>query len=545
MKKVYNCLFLTLLLSVGMISCIDDSYDLGEFSSDVNFPATLVGPVGSSKITISDLLAKMNVNTGLLKESPEDHLLYFRYDDTIQIELEPVKFRFKRFDTLFTAQSPDLQLLIDEGSMKFQERLDFGELDDEKKQIDSVLISAGQLKIMIEQNLLNDASNVKIILHFPPEVHKPDGRKLPPDTLDVNRENFINLNNCVIDFTKEEDLAFTFEVSVSGGTGLLNEDSYINFSVEPLIQNFPFQSAWGYFKYPSESEKVVIDLFDGVKKEDINLLLQNPKLSLEAMTNLKLPAVFSIDSIQTIGGKNDVTAEFTVNGKKEPSYSVQFKDGMAAANLDNKNVNLDEVLATFPDSLNFNYGFEIGTPGKSTELNASVFAGGAFIDVNFGVELPAWFKKGSFIRLADTITDINLGDLVTSDVDLDKAIIYFDLTNGLPLGVDVNFSFLDSLGNSVIIENQALKKNLEIVKVDAAAVNPASSVVDKNKIKTTNLQIELNSSMTGDIKQCKHLVVNYKVNVDNKANSVKITSDNFLEAKMSFYLKGGIKLSDK
>jgi len=538
MKKVYNYLFITLLLSTGMISCIDDSYNLNEFSSDMQINVALPAPIGSSRITIADLLANLNVDTDLLHEYPDDKLLYFLYDDTIQIELEPIKFKFESFERTFEGVENDtLNLLATAYFMDFKEKVDFGEEDDTDKRIDSVLLNVGTLKITIEQNLLSRDSDVKIQLIFPNQIRKGN-RTAQPIDLKVG-ENNISLNGYLIDFTKG-DLYFTFEVSVPNGTHIsLNESSQIKFTVEPATQNLAFQKAWGYFKYPDESEKVVIDIFDGLKKEDINLLFQNPKLRLAATTNLVLPATFSISSIQTVGGKSDVTAEFTVNGKKSPSYSIEFKNGLAAANLDVSTVNLDKVLATFPDSLNFNYGFEIGSPNKSTELDAAVFAEGAFIDVNFGVELPAWFKNGSFIQLTDTVVDINLGDLIENDFSLEKANIYFELENGLPLNVDVNFSFLDSLNNPVVINNPKLKENLKKVNVTAASVNPANNVV--NKTTKASLKIELDNTMTNEIKQCKHLVVSYKVDVNSSANSVKVTTDNFLQAKMSIYLKGGIK----
>ncbi len=539
MKKVFNYLFITLLLSAGTSSCIDDSYNLNEFSSDMQLNTALVGPVGSSKISISDLLANLNVNTDLLKEYPEDKLLYFYYSDTIQVELAPVKFKFNSFDRVFEgAENDTLNLLATEYIMSFNEKVDFGELDDTDKHIDSVLLDAGTLRITVDQNLLSNSSDVTIKLIFPEQIRK-NSHTAPPVSLNTG-EKSIPLNGYLIDFT-QGDLYFTFEISVPDGTPImLNEDSRISVSVESQTQNLTFQKAWGYFKYPDESEKVVIDLFEGVKKDDINLLFQNPGLALSATTDLKLPAAFLINSIQTVGGKSDITAEFTVDGEKSASYSIPFEEGLATAKLDVKNVNLDKILAVFPDSLDFDYGFEIGSPNQSTELDAAVFADGAFIDINFGVELPAWFKKGSFIQLADTVENVNLGDLIENDFSLDKAVIYFDLENGLPLDVNVNFSFLDSLNNPVIIETPKLKEDLKVLKIEAASVNPATNLV--NKTTKANLKIELDNTMTDEIKQFKHLIVNYKVNVDSGENSVKVTADNFLQAKMNFYLKGGIKM---
>ncbi len=143
-------------------------------------------------------------------------------------------------------------------------------------------------------------------------------------------------------------------------------------------------------------------------------------------------------------------------------------------------------------------------------------------------------------QLADTVENVNLGDLIENDFSLDKAVIYFDLENGLPLDVNVNFSFLDSLNNPVIIETPKLKEDLKVLKIEAASVNPATNLV--NKTTKANLKIELDNTMTDEIKQFKHLIVNYKVNVDSGENSVKVTADNFLQAKMNFYLKGGIKM---
>ncbi len=173
MKKAYNYLFITLLLSVGMISCIDDSYNLNEFSSDMQLNTALVGPVGSSKITISDLLANLNVNTDLLKEYPDDKLIYFRYDDMAQIELEPVKFKFGSFERTFEGVKNDtLHLLATEFHMNFNEKVDFGEMNDTGKRIDSVLLNAGTLRIAIDQNLLGNSSDVKIKLVFPEQIRK-------------------------------------------------------------------------------------------------------------------------------------------------------------------------------------------------------------------------------------------------------------------------------------------------------------------------------------------------------------------------------------
>jgi len=80
---------------------------------------------------------------------------------------------------------------------------------------------------------------------------------------------------------------------------------------------------------------------------------------------------------------------------------------------------------------------------------------------------------------------------------------------------------------------------LKKLKVGAASVNPATNVV--NQTTKINSKIELDNTMLDEIKQFKHLIVSYKVDVNSNASSVKVTSDNFLQVKMNFYLKGGIK----
>jgi len=546
MKKVYNYLFITLLLSIGAVSCVEN---LDEFSSDMQLPVAFPGPLGSSKITISDLLTKLSVDTAYLKDRPdgEYRLLYFRYEDVRQIEVQPLKFRFEKFVKTFEGEGDEgLLSLKNDFSMSFNEELDFGQLDDSDKQIDSVWVKEGALRITIDQNLLTDQRKIRIFLSFSDQIRSVDGGEKASMELSFG-ENILDLKDYLIDFT-QGNLHFTYTFVLEDGVSVeLGEQSKLTISVE-LDEKITYRKVWGYFKYPGVHEEIDIDLFKdlGLKNGELHLLFKDPKLYISATTNISVPTTFSIDSIRAKNNEKDTERYAIFKETGTPYFQVPLfkhaEDGKTEIAFDiafnTSTVNLDEMLDIFPDAMDFKYVFEIGANGEGAD--DSFLWEGAYIDVNMGVELPAWFKQGTYISLTDTIWDVNLGEVMENDFSLNKAIIFFDLENGLPFDVDVDFSFLDENHELVVIKNPKLAANLKKLKVNAAAVAPTTYVV-KNPT-TLKLEIELDNTMLDEIKQFKHLVISYKVNVNDSNSSVKVTTNNFLQVKMSFYIKGGIKL---
>jgi hypothetical protein len=529
-------------------SCIDDNYDLNEFSSDKELKTSLVGPIGESRISIKDLLMKMDVDSTTIKEYSGDKLLYFYYDALSRIDINPLEINIEGFRKEFVGNGDiDLQNLAG-GRMVFDEELNFDiNQDSEFGVIDSILVRNTLLEIDFSStipDLLNELLDIEITI--PDQIKLPDGRKSITISKPGNSSEIISLDGAILDFTKGTTFDFEFEATVQPGSITLTEGSRLEIGCRISGGKLLYKQIWGIgdFEPQPRKESMSIDLFEELAARDINLKLTDPRLFINGITNIGAPTTFVIDYVHARNIQNNTSLYAVFSESGTQSYQIPFKwtevEGVLGTSFEesftNDAVNLSELIGISPDSLELQYTIEVG--GEPSPEGNYFITNDAFIALSWGLEIPTWFDGGSYIYLKDTLA-VDLGSVFENDIALEKGVLYFDLENGLPFYVDVNLQFMeeDEIGNIIPINNPDLSKD---IRMEAAKVDPVNKTVTQ-AVKTKE-KFELNSTMQEDLKRVKHLQIYYKIQVQENVESAKITAKDFLKVKINAYLKAGIKL---
>jgi hypothetical protein len=544
--KTWN--FLRFLILIGLfISCIDDSYDLNEFSSDMEIRTSLVGPLGESKISVKDLFVKMDVDSTNIKEYAADQLLYFYYDTVSRIEIKPLKIEIEGFRKEFTGdQDVDLQNL-QAGRMSFLEKMSFDvNQNSELEIIDSVLVGNTLLELDFISTIPGLLDNLlEINVKVPDQIKLPDGRKMIRITTPGNNVS-IPLQGAIIDFTRETEFLFEFEAAVAPGSFHLTAGSRLEIGGRISGNRLQYKKIWGVGNFEPQPKKeiVAIDLFKELAAQDINLKFTDPRLFIGGKTNIGIPTRFTIDRVfaQNINDRTSRYAVFTESGG--PDYEIPFRwtemEGGVGTSFDefftNRDVNLGDLVGISPDSLEIQYTVKVG--GLRPPEGNYFITDDAFIDLSWGLEIPAWFNGGTHMYLKDTMKT-ELGRIFGTDINLENGILYFELENGLPFKVEVELQFMaeEESGNIILITNPDLKKNLTM---NGATVDPVNKTV-KDVVKTKE-KLEFNRTMQEDLERISHLRIFYKVEIPEEVESAKITTKDFLKVKISAYIKGGVKL---
>lgn len=550
---------------LGLSSCVEDGYDLENLSTEVQVKTSFAGPIGKTSVSVGDLLEELDVE-GLEEEA--SGLLVFRYDTVTHFGVEPFEIEGEKKFKVFSLK----ELLKD----KIEEQYPDGIPDDiEFKGIPVKLKKGDELpmsvmfKHVIEENSgvvrldsiwlketkssLYVSSDAQELLSNSSMEVSALGEKLTVNNLGNVLD--LDFSGKIVDMTGiSSGIPIDCKIILQNDVEvLLKDNSYISAMLNPS-KSIKYKQVWGVFETQEpqrESNLVEIDLYSEADK-DFKLNFVDPKVSLSVKTNVGVPVNFRIDTLRAVSSVNNTSAVAKfANGmpyydmKVEPQAGKDTFSSFALFNAENGSI--DELLNIYPDTMAFNYEFMLG--GTPADGGNYYFTDDAFVEVNVGVEVPAWFKNGSYVSVVDTVTDIDTEEFFEDyDVSLDKIVLTLDIVNNLPFEAEIKLDFLEEVmpisGSDVAIikkiDNEGLNKT---IKVSSAIVDNISN----NVVKPAEEQIEVvfDGSMLDDIKKIRHMRTAYRIAVNSKqADAVKVTAKDLLSLSAEFYVKAGITIEE-
>lgn len=560
MRKLhFGIVGVCLLCLTFLSSCIDNSYDLDNFSDDVFLRTEQVIPAGSSIIKASDLLREIDVE-GVHVDA--DGLIYFQYDTISTINIEPFSFSLDKDTTrfpiskLFEGMTGYIPLmtgyipLIKGTSKELPAELPI-RIDEEtgEGRIDTIYIKHADIDFIINTNVSGLLDHLSLDIAVPSNI--PNGDYTWDQT---HHKGTITVNNSKIDLTGSDILNFKCKITQTENASIyIDEDSYIEIICS--VNSLRYEKIFGFFKSRNaqiEHTTLGIGLYDE-KDVEYSLFVADPRIRVTASSNAGVPLTTTIESLKarkTTG--SSVDAIFT-NGTKswslhmEPSDIVGKEIMAMKDSFDSKNGCIDKLINSTPDSIDLETGFFINGEKTSADQNPYFLLDSTYVKLGISAFIPCWMNKGSFIVLRDTIEDVDIyedvNDYEKDDYEIESAEIYIEINNRMPLHANIDVSFLeeDSLASnytdSIIvykeIQNKKLKQN---ITVDAAPVSPQTHLV--NGTKSTRKVIEVDKSMVKDIKRIKRIQLIYNVRVPDASESVKVTGSNTIETKAYVHAKG-------
>jgi len=226
----------------------------------------------------------------------------------------------------------------------------------------------------------------------------------------------------------------------------------------------------------------------------------------------------SVNGLQENG--TDIPIESLIKFEIDPSSNS------GSIVFDATTSNVDDFLNKLPSEIRFigkavvNEANEVGTIRTPIDF-----------DPKISVSLPLAFRTTEAATFTDT-TDQDLGDLPSTDNDdtqrITEGIITINFDNGLPLNVDLNINFLDSLYNNF--------ETLNIDRLEAAGVDANGFVSDPAMNRT--LVIALNEQQLNQLYKTRYLEISaglLSTDTDGtgSGNEVKLRTTDFIRLSVN------------
>lgn len=554
MRKFY--LFVSLVVGSFLSSCVDDSYDLDHFSDDLYIPIQQVLPVGSSVVTVKDLLNELDMK-GLNAEA--DGLVYFQYDTVTSFNIQSFDFELDKdtsrldFSEIFPVgvSLPDLTLLqkiplVAKLPITFSDTVGQGRLD-------SAEFKRVHVEMQIQTNVpgLLDALDLKVSM---PKNLDIRGRVSVEWDKRTKKAELI-MEDVWADLSKSDTLYFDCLAIVDGIIPLsqINEESYIE--VVTSGTDLSYKRLYGCFvaqTEQSELSSIGIDVYDQEEGVKFDVDVVDPRLEVKVWTNSGVPINVGIESLVAFNNKGDREIGKFADGSSR--YTLTMKPSLVEGEevlgmnevFDRRNGSIDKLINCTPDTVNVETTFFVN--GKETGAERPFFLlDSTYVRLGVSAIVPIWLNAGSYISVLDTIKDIDIYEDVVDyekeDYEVEDIALFLEVENGMPLVAEVDFTFLQEdtirteAGMSFVttseLKDERFKQN---IKLEAASLDNETNMALK-PVKNV-IRIDADKTMLDDIKKIKHIVVSYKVQVPVASASAKVYSHNLIKAKAYAQVKG-------
>jgi hypothetical protein len=546
-------------------SCEVEKYELDNLQTDSMEINTGIGaPLGTSTITVADLIKKQNVKG---QTADESGMLIFKYDTTTHFGLESVKIKgfdhksqiggFELFKNQLSQKDilSELQLALQpqkvtiplysstELTINTAIPLKIETDSTIKSRIDSILFKNAPIYMKFTSNVNSLLENSDFVYN----VDQVNGTEKGTIT-DLSQPAKINFNNKAILLGHGDSLKLNGYLKPKSNINVdVDKNSYVGIETYAEDGTILFKTIWGIFnttKTQKGHNDISIDIYDKADA-DFNLQVVDPSINIVAKTNVGTPINMSINSLIGINNTTKQYAQFSKNGITSTSDTISSNyaktinsDTVTAFNetFNSENGSIDKLVNMRPHKISFDY--EFGTVTKDTSDAGNYFiSDDSYFDISCGVEIPALLKKGSYITARDTIKDINLGDYIGKGYTIDKIKVKCALENYLPFNATVQLYFVQvdtiaGVPSMSIIPDTSINKHIDIA---SAMVNETGEVTNG---RTNEQDILFTNDMTDELKKAKHLILVYKVAVDDSFEKVKVTTKNALKGTVSVYAKG-------
>ncbi|MBI9054997.1 MAG: hypothetical protein JEY96_14330 [Bacteroidales bacterium] len=503
-------LIMPILLIPLFIQCMHDEFDFDKLDDEMEIVFGILSPVAYGSLNMGDLISEFDSSSyistdpdGLLLLTYQDSLISYVAGDLLEIPGQNFFEYFIESDFGFPVAPPVDTFEINRTVM-FPFTFDNGE------KLDSMILDAGSLIFDIASTFQHQAEvdieipNLKLngsVFSQTFTISDESGSYAAsiPFALDGYS---IQLQDSVGTDTMFFPVEFHVEVYTNGVNTISLTDQI---DIVANLTSLDFDAIFGYigdYELLGENGEFDLGFFD--TPLDGYIEFENPEINLNIINSYGVPAEININQFTGFDESGD-SIQMIFNPTSASTFRYAFpsideygetKDTTISINGDNSTVS--EFLAFFPSNIKYNITAVSNPDGEG--VNYNFVNDDSKIDVNLELILPLEFKADNF-ALTDTVEDI-LDEGWQEDADIiDKINIMLEVTNGMPLDVDFQITFMDASYNPV---DTLFAEGTQPI-IAAAIVDPVShEVISSNKktslIQYSNLDIER-------IKDARHAII--------------------------------------
>lgn len=526
---------------IFMSSCKGDDIVINELDENDMRTISIAGPAMNANLLIGDFiddLAKEDVYI-----DPEG-LLYYLVRQSVDINWDELV----RLNDVLRNWVYDLPSAVAPlkaaGSPDFSSQVVLSHRDDVR--YDEVSLSGGELRLSLTPPAGADGS-IRVEI---PGASK-DGVPLSVDFtvnswgVDSPAEIVVPLAGYDITLDSNNDVPYDshFDVNtyldldgVSGGDQIA-----MNFELRGLQR----ESAYGYFGEQEAKHldaEMKFDLFDEIDDLRDNVYVEYFELSIEVNNAIGVPFYVEAKNIRFFQ-KDEETPDMVLEVEGSGTIVVDYipaaidgdplTPGFAEEIIgSSSNSNITAIGNSFPVSMMvdlYSWSNPQVTSGPASDLinfmkDANMLVADMVVKIPFSLSINNYTRK-------DTI-DFDFNDIIDGSEDevdhIDKANIYFDFVNGIPLDIVATAWVIDRNGNKIE----------DLLVDDTRFIEAGSSAAPKK----SSFQVGLSASQIKSFKEREafEIVLQYKLSTAAGGQTVKIKDSDMLKTKISFDAKGTI-----
>ncbi len=569
-------------------SCVDETINLDNLSTDVTLARSLAIPLGEANFTVKNLLYHYDPSLGtdiridstgtngvvtLLYDKFIDYgiptdikdLLGFGTYETEDLYLNGINdLLFENFNPITPADEAILNQIKTTG-VSFTSGVNFSceinpvynfQVNDKKDEqvINRIVFRNSSIVITVKSNVNIPDGMMKADFEMPithldgnPVIVKNLPIKLNEPTV-VGPKDFIvllNEGNTTDNPIKEKVIPIKMTFTGQNGGPTISQTTYLNFKIDFHDAGSQFVAYGKFYKreavdYDDDKKVVPIHLRDYLP-EGTAIYPLSPEVELAVKNNVGVPVAINIKSLRAeqLDPAKKIEALFEnnlpgttrivnrpSNHGSEANTSIIFNNQPGKGEIQNFFGSPENRMNIDQLFLDLDFGI-----GQETDNTAEQFiASDSKVSINVKAKIPVHFK-GS-ITYTDTIDNIDLEDAlqVANSAKLDLRVF-----NSLPLGVMLKVELLDENKNPIIVPNALYEHDIE-----SANVNNDGSVQDNFVPKEKLLTLRYNAQTIDYLKKAKHLKLTFTTKGRTSDSEIKLRMRDSLKVKASVAVIGGV-----
>ena len=484
-------LFCIVLILIGLISCIDDKYDLDNLDTTMKLNTELVGPLAYSKLNILDVLnvdslgeLEININGDTMYLVKRDSQ-YLGNDLIDQLQVLPSE--------EFNMQVPVAILSMThptEAEVNENVRLDFQNINtNENERLDSILMDESNIDVEIYfPKKMKEGSYLKITfkeeeLLLNPEIYPDNSIVVDLENIDEEHplvETYINLYGAMLRFNGNNSININFTGYVSTDSDMEVSNVFqITLDCSHMKPRITFINIGNARDLVVKEKEIDFDYAQDVYASGLNLPFYDPEIFMTCHNNIGVPARYTIEYVEGISSSTGQTVRADFNGSESVSYVLNTPNYDEISDLshqellgydvsqltkytelilDRENGRTDKLFKIKVDKLRYKYHIRSEETDRS---KVHFFFHDSDIETKEITKLPLWFEGNTEdpdnnfkLTRKDTVA-LSFSSLsILEDATVaegSKAILKFYYKNHLPLDVEAKLKFIDSEDNEIIL----------------------------------------------------------------------------------------------
>lgn len=442
-----------LLVAFLFTQCMHDEFQFDKLITEVEVEAGFFSPLAYGSLTISDLTNDLDSTEGL--QTYPDGLLYFSFTDSLlsYISEDILTVPDQDFFQYFIEADFSFPPLWDTTTLDRIESFPFSFSNDE--QIDSIYLDAGTMTFTIN----SDFQHTGIIVITCPNIRLdgvPFSRTIlidnPDGTFSTNQQ--YPLDGYVVELVDSIGSMFLpvdFHVELyREGMNPVNIGDQIE--IIATITNLDFEAVFGYignYELLSSTDSLELPVFENNFFEG-TLEFENPQLNLIVQNSFGVPVEASISRFTGFNSDGDsipLNLDASANPIlfEFPSLAEYGQTKETIWSINGTNSSISDFLEFLPSSIYYNIAASSNPATADSSYN--YVSDASRIDVNLELILPIWFNTNS-LALMDTM-ELDMGDIGENSELIKQVNILLEVANGLPVDIEFQLYFTDSLYNHV------------------------------------------------------------------------------------------------